>query len=31
MIAILEEGAVERDVTLRPDDLIIVPSRLINF
>jgi len=31
MVAILEEGAVERDVVLRPDDLIIVPSRLINF
>jgi len=31
MVAILEEGAIERDLVLRPDDLIIVPSRLINF
>lgn len=29
--AILEEGLVEQDVILRPDDLVIVPSRLINF
>ena len=28
---ILEEGSTERDIVLRPDDLIIVPSRLINF
>jgi protein involved in polysaccharide export with SLBB domain len=31
MVAILEEGAVERDIVLQPDDLIVVPSRLINF
>jgi len=31
MVAILEEGAVERDMVLRPDDLIVVPSRWINF
>jgi protein involved in polysaccharide export with SLBB domain len=31
MVAILEDGAIERDVVLHPDDLIIVPSRLINF
>jgi len=31
MVAILEEGAIERDIVLRPDDLIVVPSRLINF
>lgn len=29
--AILEEGLIEQDVVLRPDDLVIVPSRLINF
>jgi protein involved in polysaccharide export with SLBB domain len=28
---ILEGGFTERDIALRPDDLIIVPSRLINF
>jgi polysaccharide export outer membrane protein len=31
LVAILEEGAVERDIVLQPDDLIVVPSRLINF
>lgn len=31
MADILEGGATEHDVLLRPDDLIIVPSRLINF
>ena len=31
MVAILEAGAVEHDIVLQPDDLIIVPSRLINF
>jgi protein involved in polysaccharide export with SLBB domain len=31
MVAILQEGAIERDIILRPDDLIVVPSRLINF
>lgn len=29
--AILEDGLIEQDVVLRPDDLVIVPSRLINF
>ena len=28
---VLEEGRTEKDLPLRPDDLIIVPSRLINF
>ena len=31
MIEILEEGKMEKDVVLQPDDFIIVPSRLINF
>jgi len=31
MIEILEQGMTEKDLLLRPDDLIIVPSRLINF
>jgi polysaccharide export outer membrane protein len=31
MIEILEKGKTENDVVLQPDDLIIVPSRLINF
>lgn len=31
MAEILEEGKVEKDVVLRPNDFIIVPSRLINF
>lgn len=28
---ILEEGKIEKDMLLRPDDFVIVPSRLINF
>jgi len=28
---ILDRGLIERDIVLRPDDLIIVPSRLVNF
>ncbi len=31
LVEILEEGKVEKDVLLKPDDFIIVPSRLINF
>ncbi len=31
MVEILEAGNTEKDVRLRPDDLIVVPSRLINF
>ena len=31
MVDILEKGQTEKDVTLRADDFIIVPSRLINF
>jgi polysaccharide export outer membrane protein len=31
MVDILEDGKTEKDVVLRPDDFIIVPSRLINF
>ena len=31
MVEILEDGKTEKDVVLRPDDFIIVPSRLINF
>ena len=31
MVEILEQGKTEKDVNLEPDDLIIVPSRLINF
>ena len=31
MVDILEKGKTEKDVTLQPDDFIIVPSRLINF
>jgi polysaccharide export outer membrane protein len=31
MVEILEKGKTERDVSLEPDDLIIVPSRLVNF
>jgi protein involved in polysaccharide export with SLBB domain len=28
---ILERGKIEEDVTLQPDDFIIVPARLINW
>ena len=31
MAEILEKGKTEKDVVLQPDDLIIVPSRLISF
>jgi polysaccharide biosynthesis/export protein len=31
MVEILENGKTDKDVVLQPDDLIIVPSRLINF
>jgi protein involved in polysaccharide export with SLBB domain len=31
MAQILEQGKVDKDVVLQPGDLIIVPSRLINF
>ena len=31
MTQILEEGHVEKDIVLQPNDLIIVPSRLVNF
>jgi protein involved in polysaccharide export with SLBB domain len=31
MEQILEKGQTEKDITLQPGDLIIVPSRLINF
>ena len=31
MVDILEKGTTEKDVVLQPDDLIIVPSRLISF
>jgi polysaccharide biosynthesis/export protein len=31
MVEILEKGKPEKDVILRPDDFIIVPSRLISF
>jgi protein involved in polysaccharide export with SLBB domain len=31
MQQILEEGKIDKDVVLQPNDLIIVPSRLVNF
>jgi protein involved in polysaccharide export with SLBB domain len=31
MVSILEQGKTEQDVTLQPDDFIIVPARLINW
>jgi protein involved in polysaccharide export with SLBB domain len=31
MVEILEEGKTENDVLLKPDDFILVPSRLVNF
>jgi protein involved in polysaccharide export with SLBB domain len=31
MVEILEDGKMQKDVLLQPDDLVIVPSRLINF
>jgi protein involved in polysaccharide export with SLBB domain len=31
MEQILEEGKIEKDIVLQPNDLIIVPSKLVNF
>lgn len=31
MVEILEQGRTEKDIVLKPDDFIAVPSRLINF
>jgi hypothetical protein len=31
MVELLEDGKTEKDVTLQPDDFIIVPARLVNF
>jgi polysaccharide export outer membrane protein len=31
MVQILENGKTENDIMLQPGDLIIVPSRLVNF
>lgn len=31
MVDILEKGDIDKDIVLQPNDLIIVPSRLINF
>ena len=31
MVSILEKGNIDLDLVLQPNDLIIVPSRLINF
>jgi protein involved in polysaccharide export with SLBB domain len=31
LIEIIDEGKTEKDVLLQPDDLIIVPSRLVSF
>ena len=31
MEEILENGKIEKDIVLQPGDLIIVPSRLVNF
>ena len=31
MVEILENGHTDKDILLRPDDLLFVPSRLINF
>jgi polysaccharide export outer membrane protein len=31
MVAILEKGDIDKDIVLKPNDLIIVPSRLLNF
>lgn len=31
VMSILEDGKVENDIELKPDDLIIVPEKLINF
>lgn len=31
MVEILEQGKTEKDITLEPDDIVVVPSRLINL
>jgi protein involved in polysaccharide export with SLBB domain len=31
MEQILEQGKIDKDIVLQPNDLIIVPSRLVNF
>jgi protein involved in polysaccharide export with SLBB domain len=31
MAEVLDDGKVEKDMTVKPNDFIIVPSRLINF
>lgn len=31
MVDILDNGDIDKDIVLQPNDLIIVPSRLINF
>ena len=31
MVEILEEGKTQNDLLLKPDDYIMVPSRLVNF
>jgi protein involved in polysaccharide export with SLBB domain len=31
MVDILEKGKIENDIVLKPNDLIIVPTRLVNF
>ena len=31
MVDILEKGKIENDIVLQPNDLIIVPTRLVNF
>jgi len=31
MVDILEKGKIEKDIVLEPNDLIIVPTRLLNF
>lgn len=31
MVEILEEGKTEKDIQLKPDDFVLVPSRLFNF
>jgi protein involved in polysaccharide export with SLBB domain len=31
MVSILENGNIDQDIVLQPNDLIIVPTRLINF
>jgi hypothetical protein len=31
MVEILEQGQIEKDMALKPDDSVIASSRLINF